>query len=302
MSVGVPPPSKPLVLFDASHRPLFTVAAGLKRLRRQLAARYRLAVCKEALTPDVLRQAALVIIVGPRERYSRGNLSMLRAYLHGGGSILIALGEGGEPAFGTNINAFTEEHGLAFRSDTVLRTVPFQHYHPKEVHLGPDAILRKELNAAAGKKAPLGGAGGGGDLRRAPLTPIASRRTARHVASPATSGITSGIPVVTASSPRADLALVYPYGCTLAVSKPAFSLLSSGAIGLPVNRPLCALATARGAKPPSRAPPGPAAGPAGRLCLLGSSHFLHDEWLGKEENAALVEVTTPRSRRDRGSL
>ena len=57
----------------------------------------------------------------------------MSAYLSEGGSLLITLGEGGETAFGTNINYFTEEYGMAFNSDAILRTVYFKYPHPKEV-------------------------------------------------------------------------------------------------------------------------------------------------------------------------
>lgn len=34
--------------------------------------------------------------------------------------------------------------------------------------------------------------------------------------------------------------LIYPYGATLNVVKPAISILSSGSVAFPVNRPICA--------------------------------------------------------------
>ena len=45
----------------------------------------------------------------------------MKAYVQEGGSVLISLGEGGEAAFGTNVNYFTEEFGIACNSDAVVR-------------------------------------------------------------------------------------------------------------------------------------------------------------------------------------
>jgi len=67
------------------------------------------------------------------------------------------------------------------------------------------------------------------------------------------------------------------------VQKPAFPVLSSGPLSFPLNRPVCALWSARTPKAASDASPG-------RLCLLGSSYVLQDEWLDKDENAKMVNV------------
>lgn len=57
----------------------------------------------------------------------------MNQYLAEGGSLLITLGEGGERTFNTNINYLTEEYGMVFNSDAVLRTVYHKYFHPKEV-------------------------------------------------------------------------------------------------------------------------------------------------------------------------
>lgn len=61
----------------------------------------------------------------------------MNQYLAEGGSLLITLGEGGERAFNTNINYLTEEYGMVFNSDAVLRTVYHKYFHPKEVQACP---------------------------------------------------------------------------------------------------------------------------------------------------------------------
>jgi len=81
------------------------------------------------------------------------------------------------------------------------------------------------------------------------------------------------------SSPKSKVGFVYPYGCSLAVQKPAFPILSSGQLAFPIGRPICASTSLESDD-----------GPAGRLCLIGSSHFFHDDWIEKEENSKLAHV------------
>jgi len=65
------------------------------------------------------------------------------------------------------------------------------------------------------------------------------------------------------------------------VQKPAFPVLSSGHLAIPLNRPVCALWQGK-SRVAGMAP--------GRLCVLGSSYVLHDEWLDQDENAKVVDV------------
>ena len=261
------------VLFDCSKREIFTPSSGLKAFRRKLNANFKLAINKDTITLDVLRQAALVVFVGPRERFSSAEFEAMGTYLSEGGSILVTLGEGGEGAFGTNINYFCEEYGMAFNADAVVRTVYYKYLHPKEVHIA-NGVLNKSINVAAGKRVQKGAGGG---------------------AVP---------PAISDSSPNSSLAFAYPYGASLNVAKPAFPVLSSGALSFPLNRPVCALWT--GDEVPGKPPPG-------RLCLLGSSYVVHDDWFDKDENAKLMVVLAkwcalvappraPLDRRQRGAL
>ena len=66
-----------------------------------------------------------------------------------GGSLLIALGEGGEAALGTNVNYLTEEFGISCNRDAVLRSVYHKYPHPKEVHV-QEGVLNSTLEKSAG--------------------------------------------------------------------------------------------------------------------------------------------------------
>jgi intraflagellar transport protein 52 len=244
------------IMFNCSKREVFTPGSGLAQLRRKLQGQYKITQNKDTITLQTLREASLVIFCGPRERFSSAEFDAMKEYLNEGGSIFVTLGEDGEPSFGTNINYFCEEFGMAFSEDAVVRTVYYKYLHPKEVHIA-NGIINREINVAAGKR---------------------PRATQGAQA--------SGVPpAISDSSPTASLQFAFPYGCSLAVQKPAFPVLSSGPLSFPLNRPICGLWEAR-------TPKAGADGQPGRLCLLGSSYVLQDEWIDKEENSKLVNVLT----------
>lgn len=194
--------SNKTILFDASKREVCTPQSGFKQFHRRLRTSYKVAVNKDELTLDKLREASIVIFGGPRDKYTTAEFDAMKTYMQEGGNIMIMLGEGGETKFGTNINYFTEEFGVAVNRDSVVRTVYYKYLHPKEV-LIQHGILNKELNKSATKKT--------------------------------TSSATDSL-----FKSGSDLNFVYPYGASLAVAKPAFPVLSSGHIAYPLNRPICA--------------------------------------------------------------
>ncbi|GAV03619.1 hypothetical protein RvY_14015 [Ramazzottius varieornatus] len=69
-------------------------------------------------------------------------------------------------------------------------------------------------------------------------------------------------------------AILFPFGATLKVGKPAIPLLTTGANCLPAHKAICALYST----PTS-----------GRILLLTSAHVFHDNFIEKEQNLTLVE-------------
>lgn len=65
------------------------------------------------------------------------------------------------------------------------------------------------------------------------------------------------------------LKFVYPYGSTLNVRKPSCAILSSGPISFPANRPVGAFYMSL---------------KRGKLFVLGSMQFVHDDFFEKEDN------------------
>ena len=77
------------------------------------------------------------------------------------------------------------------------------------------------------------------------------------------------------------LTFVYPYGASLNVSRPSLTVLSSGPIAFPLNRPICSV---------YESPVAGSEGVKGRVVVLGSSQMFGDEYLDKEENGKLLDV------------
>lgn len=243
-----------VVMFDASKRETHHPGNGFKRLFRRLRANYKVQVNKDEIALDRLCQANLVVFGGPRERFSTSEFEAIKRYVHQGGSVLFMVGEGGESNLGTNINYLLEEFGMSVNSDCVVRTVYYKYLHPKEVYIA-NGILNKEIARAA-----LTGKGG-----------AAAAESSSATKKPAGADL---------GNERGGLSFVYPYGATLNVQKPAISVLSSGYIAYPLNRPVGAVWEGKNAVAEER----------GHMCVLGSVDLFGDEWLDKEDNLKLQEV------------
>jgi len=226
------------IIFNSSKAELFTPNNGFKSLVRKLRSNWKVITNKEEITLERIATAKVVIFGGPRRKFTASEFDALKQYIEKGGSLLVLLGEGGESRFDTNINFLLEDYGIMVNNDSVVRTVYYKYFHPKEVLIS-NGVLNREINRAAGKYVP-----GSADADRTDL--------------------------------GQSLAFVYPYGATLNVVKPAISVLSSGSVSFPLNRPICAFHSSRYSK--------------GKMVILGSVHMLSDQYLDKEENAKIQDV------------
>ncbi|XP_056648099.1 intraflagellar transport protein 52 homolog isoform X2 [Diorhabda sublineata] len=75
---------------------------------------------------------------------------------------------------------------------------------------------------------------------------------------------------------KLDIRFVYPFGCTLSVSKPSISAFTSGLASFPIDRPIGALYYNEKS--------------GGRLVAVGSSHIFSDKYLDHENNDKLREL------------
>lgn len=196
------------VAFNASKRELFPINTRYRSMQRSLRAQWTIRGMKDKLTVEKLKGVRLWITAGPREKFTASELEALKDYLHGGGNVMVLLGEGGETKYETNINFFLEELGVMVNNDAVVSNVYHRYLHPKEA-LVSDGVLNREMSRAAGKKVP---------------------------------GASDG-PV--GNDPKA-LTFLYPYGATLNVMKPAVAVLSTGSECFPFNRPVAAFREGKG--------------------------------------------------------
>lgn len=81
---------------------------------------------KEELTIDKLLVARVLVMCGPREKYTAAELDTLKQYLEKGGSVLVTVGEGGEGKHGTNINYLLEQFGMSVNNGMYCRCKLFK--------------------------------------------------------------------------------------------------------------------------------------------------------------------------------
>ncbi|XP_017772530.1 PREDICTED: intraflagellar transport protein 52 homolog [Nicrophorus vespilloides] len=88
--------------------------------------------------------------------------------------------------------------------------------------------------------------------------------------------ISDGITNATINPEKLDLRLVYPYGCTMNVSKPSSVAFSSGSATFPVDRPLGALHYNQDS--------------GGRIIAVGSGYMFSDKYIDQENNDKFREM------------
>ncbi|RWS04946.1 intraflagellar transport protein 52-like protein, partial [Dinothrombium tinctorium] len=194
--------TKQSIILDALKNPQFTFNENLRTLQRRLKSNgWKVSSNKDELNNEILSQAGIYVIAGPRGKYTETEFNHLRKYVQNGGKLWVMLGEGGERKYATNINFLLEEFGIMVNSDAVIRTAYYKYFHPKEAFISNGILNRAILETA--KK----------------LSQSSS----------------------TEEGFKNRLDYVYPFGATLNVSKPAVPILSTGSISYPLNRPICAL-------------------------------------------------------------
>lgn len=67
---------------------------------------------KEEVSSKILNDVSVFVLAGPRAPFTDDEFNHIREYIEHGGSLLVALGEGGEKYFHTNVNFLLEEYGM----------------------------------------------------------------------------------------------------------------------------------------------------------------------------------------------
>jgi len=101
--------SRPIsILFDASHKNLFTTSSGFKKLHRRLRASYEVSSTRDELTPADLMDHDLVVICAPATAFENSELAALHAFVSRGGSVL-CLGKAGNAVGGGGGTNFEDD-------------------------------------------------------------------------------------------------------------------------------------------------------------------------------------------------
>lgn len=66
----------------------------------------------DVLTEELLSTGKILVLPGPRNKFTELEMNSIRAFLNSGGHILVMLGEGGEKKSNTNVNFLLEEFGI----------------------------------------------------------------------------------------------------------------------------------------------------------------------------------------------
>ena len=131
------------------------------------------------------------------------------------------MSEGGELKSNTNINAMLEQVGISVNTDTVIRKTFHKYLHPKEAFIGNGCLNDELVKSATGKLKEENENKPGKYSKK-------YRDTKDELENRDENG---------------GLKFIYPYGCTVNVRKPSQSLLSSGPISFPANRPIAGFYT-----------------------------------------------------------
>ncbi|XP_074594133.1 intraflagellar transport 52 [Brevipalpus obovatus] len=269
------------VMFDMSKNNEFD-QHGFKVLARKLRlSGYKVMSNKEDLTNDILNHTSIYIIASPRGSYSETELSNLKKYINGGGKLWIMMTEGGDKRFSTNINSFAKNFGITLANDAVIRNSYYKYFHPKEA-LVSNGILNRGMLSAANKLRANSNTANSGNNK---ANPEANLQTINYV---------------------------YPYGCTLNVTRPAIGVMSTGSVCYPLNRPTVAFYSENSTSSSNSALDrqssrdnfrmgrdkndlnggngGDVGTEEGKFVVTGSSAMFTDSYIEKEDNSLIRDI------------
>ncbi|VDK51526.1 unnamed protein product [Anisakis simplex] len=106
----------------------------------------------EEINSETFNECRVFIIPHPRAKFTQEEFDLIHAYLKNGGNVIVLMAEGGEGAADTNINFLLEDFGIACNDDSVIRTIFYKYFEPKEALIS-NGVLNRALPSAAGKMA-----------------------------------------------------------------------------------------------------------------------------------------------------
>lgn len=232
-----------IVLFDLSKEEAYTPNKDFKTLHRRLKKNFQVKINKDDLTEETLRGVRAIIMGAPTSKFELSEIKCIKGFIHDGGSVLIMAQEGGESKPNSQISKLTSEFGIKINNDCVVRTAYRKDYfHPKEVYIAK-ASLTPQIDNYSGK--------------------MVKNDFSLDANDDADDEETSG---------GGMLDIVYPFGATLSIERPATPLITSGKMSFPANRALVASAKLN----------------KGLMIVMGSARPFIDKYVGKEDNSAFM--------------
>ncbi|XP_017069634.1 intraflagellar transport protein 52 homolog [Drosophila eugracilis] len=193
--------NKPVICFDTSKNERFQISDNYKMMHRKLKINWNVEQNDAELKKERLARVKVFVLAGPQDRFTEDEFEVLKHYVEvQGGSLLVLLGEGGEPEFNTNVNFFLEQYGIYINGDNVVRPHYYKNFHPKECIVGGGVVCESMW---------------------------------RHLLKLDIEKVDYDF-----SDEKYKIHFQYPYGATLNVSEPANVLLTTGPVVYPFNRPL----------------------------------------------------------------
>ncbi|KAL4429204.1 hypothetical protein ABPG77_010183 [Micractinium sp. CCAP 211/92] len=267
------PGAGPVVLVSACKGEARSLRAGYKSLARRLkAARCDVRRLEGAgLTAAALQGATILVFGGPTQPFTPAELDCLRAYLRRGGSMLVlgsARGEGaGAPgSSGSSSSVGQEAAGYARAGPGSNINCLLEEYG---MSLGSDCVIQTAFTKYTHPKQVLVTDG----MLSPDLAAYCANNSARSVRRGGGAGNGGAAPSPDENG-RPGASFVFPHGATLAVRPPAVAFLSTGQMAHPYNLAIGGAWWQEG---------------GGRLAVLGSATMIDDEWLGKEDNAGVLD-------------
>mmetsp|Transcript_22780 Transcript_22780/g.40319 ORF Transcript_22780/g.40319 Transcript_22780/m.40319 type:complete len:483 (+) Transcript_22780:147-1595(+) len=233
------------ILFDFSKTDTTNPNKGLKQFQRNLKKLFQIKINKDDITDESLAGVRSVFIATPTSRFEPSEIKALHSYVHSGGSVFIMAQEGGEGQPNEHINKLTQEFGIEVNNDCLVRSAYRKDYfHPKEVYVAK-ASMTPEMDEYAGKSSP--------DTDNFHLDSQDDHEEETNLGG--------------------KLDILYPFGCTLTLERPAMPLITSGKMSFPANRALAGIAKLG----------------LGVIIVMGSMKTFSDKYITKEDNMALMD-------------
>lgn len=264
--------------FDLTKRPKSDVRSEFTKLQKRL----QISGCDcryntDALSsPEAFEQCNVMVFISPEDILRDEEMTSMKKFLSKGGSLLFlgaGRGDGEKNKSNKCVNEFLKDYGIQMENECVIRTAFHNKYlHPKHslitngcVHPALDQERQNILTNASSVNQSLQKQGNYFRVHKNQCVNEPFRS-------------------------RDELVFVYPFGTTLSVQHPGLTILSSGPISFPINRPVAAVWEDESKKLMNKSNNGKQTEPQGRILVMGSKDLLSDEWIEKEENGILADI------------